>query len=266
MTYRDLTRGLRRLELDSRRPVIAHASLSAFGEVRGGAGVLLGAVLAEAGALLMPTFTFKTMLIPEVGPENNGITYGSGKSTNRMAEFYTADMPADRLMGTIPETLRRLSGAFRSMHPILSFSGINLAAALQAQTLADPFAPVRWLHDRDGWVLLLGVGQTVNTSIHFAEMLAGRKQFIRWGLTPEGVRQCPGFPGCSDGFGALEPDLENMTRRTRIGAALVQAIPLAGLVKAVQARLAQDPLALLCSRMDCERCNAVRRTAVRDTG
>ena len=258
VTFRDLTRGLRQLGLDSRRPVIAHASLAAFGEVRGGAEAVLGAVLSEAGGLLMPTFTFKTMLVPETGPDHNGITYGSGSSLNRMAEFYLADMPADRMMGTLPERLRRLPGAFRSMHPILSFSGINVLAALGAQTLAEPLAPIGALHDQDGMVLLMGVDQTVNTSVHYAEKLAGRKQFIRWGLTPEGVRQCPGFPGCSDGFGALDPALQGITRRAQIGAALVQAIPLVGLVQMVQARLEKDPLALLCHRLDCERCNEVR--------
>jgi aminoglycoside 3-N-acetyltransferase len=258
VTFRDITRGLRQLGLDSRRPVIAHASLAAFGEVRGGAEAVLGAILGEVGGLLMPTFTFKTMLTPETGPDHNGITYGSGSSTNRMAEFYRADMPADRLMGIVPETLRRLPGAFRSMHPILSFSGINVMAALHAQTLAEPLAPIQSLHDQDGWVMLMGVDQSVNTSIHFAERLAGRKQFIRWGLTPEGVRQCPGFPGCSDGFEALNPALEGISRSTRIGAALVQVIPLVGLVKIVKSCLEKDPLALLCSRLDCERCNAAR--------
>jgi aminoglycoside 3-N-acetyltransferase len=259
VTFRELSRGLRQLGLDGRRPVITHASLAAFGQVRGGAEAVLAAILSEAGGLLMPTFTFKTMLIPETGPDHNGITYGSGSSTNRMAEFFLADMPADRMMGILPETLRRLPGASRSMHPILSFAGINVMAALGAQTLAEPLAPVGALHDQDGMVLLIGVDQTVNTSIHYAEKLSGRKQFIRWGLTPEGVRQCPGFPGCSDGFGAIDPALQGITRSAQIGAALVQAIPLVGLVKIVRARLEKDPLALLCHRLDCERCNAVRR-------
>ena len=37
LSYRDLVSGLKQINLDANAPVIAHASLSAFGEVRGGA-------------------------------------------------------------------------------------------------------------------------------------------------------------------------------------------------------------------------------------
>ena len=66
---------------------------------------------------------------------------------------------------------------------------------MAVQTLAEPLAPIGALAQRGGWVLLLGVNQTVNTSLHYAERLAGRPQFTRWALTYEGVRECPQFPG-----------------------------------------------------------------------
>ena len=77
-------------------------------------------------------------------------------------------MPADTLMGVVPETLRRWPEARRSMHPILSFTGIRAEKILGTQTIEDPFAPIRALVELDGWVLLLGVDHTTNTSIHFA--------------------------------------------------------------------------------------------------
>ena len=141
-SFRDFYNGLRKLEIDPSHPVIAHASLSAFGEVHGGAETALGALLGAFHTLVMPAFTYKTMLIPEVGPENNACTYGSGKDTNQMAEFFRPDMPADRLMGILAETLRTRAGAQRSTHPILSFAGINADQILEAQTLVDPLAPV----------------------------------------------------------------------------------------------------------------------------
>jgi aminoglycoside 3-N-acetyltransferase len=110
----------------------------------------------------------------------------------------------------------------------------------------------------EGWVLLLGVDQTVNTSIHYGEILAGRKQFVRWSLTPKGVVACPGFPGCSDGFSALSPHLTDSVRKVEVGEAVIQAIPLEKLVDSVCAMIKDAPLALLCEREDCERCNAVR--------
>jgi len=258
VTFREMVNGLRQLGLDRARPVIAHASLASFGEVRGGAETVLGAIFGLVDALVMPVFTFKTMITPEDGPENNAIQYGSGKDTNQMAEFFKPGMPADRMMGAVAEALRQRSAVRRSSHPILSFAGYRADPAIEAQTMAEPLAPVGVLAEQGGWVLLLGVDHTVNTSIHYAEKLSGRKQFIRWALTPEGVRECPGFPGCSDGFQALAPLVEGITRRAQIGTALVQALPLKEMITIVKNKLAAEPQALLCGRADCERCNAVR--------
>jgi aminoglycoside 3-N-acetyltransferase len=124
--------------------------------------------------------------------------------------------------------------------------------------MTDHLAPLKRLEEAGGWVLLLGVDHTVNTSIHYAEKLAGRRQFIRWALTPKGVMECPGFPGCSAGFQSIAPDVEKYTRQVQVGNAQVQAVPLKMLFKAVVGRIHQDPLALLCQQADCERCNAIR--------
>ena len=153
--------------------------------------------------MLVPTFTYKTMVTPLTGPENNAITYGSGESQNRMAEFFTPRMPADPLMGIIPETFRKHPRARRSSHPIQSFAGMNAGKFLEAQRLDDPLGPLGALEKQDGWVVLLGVDHTVNTSIHYAEKLAGRRQFVRWALTPKGCGGMPGFPGL---FGRLPGD------------------------------------------------------------
>jgi aminoglycoside 3-N-acetyltransferase len=118
------------------------------------------------------------------------------------------------------------------------------------------------LAEGDGWVLLMGVEHTVNTSIHYAEQLAGRKQFIRWALTPKGVIPCHRFPGCSEGFDSVASHLDEMVRKVKLDEAVVQAIPLGSLVDSVCDLLKDDPSALLCSREDCERCNAVRESLV----
>lgn len=257
-SFRDVVGALRGLGIPPGRPVIAHASLSAFGKVYGGAETLLNALLASFGQVMMPTFTYKTLLVPEAGPADNALEYGSGQDLNRMAEFFHVDMPADRLMGAVAEALRRSSLAQRSMHPILSFAGIGVEAALEAQSLAEPLAPIGWLHEAGGWVVLLGVDHTVNTSIHYAERLAGRAGFMRWALTLDGVVECPGFPGCSQGFQTLASDLEGVRRAVGVGSAIIQAVPLADLVKRTLSRLASDPFALLCGSEHCLRCRAVR--------
>jgi aminoglycoside 3-N-acetyltransferase len=253
----DLLKGLRSLRLGA-APVIVHSSLKSFGLVEGGAPTVVQALTTTFKTVIVPTFTYKTMIIPPNGPPNNGITYGSGEDQNRMAEFFTPDMPADPLMGIIPETLRKHPKAQRSSHPIQSFAGLNAGKYLAAQTMTDHLAPLGELEKANGWVVLLGVDHTANTAIHYAEKLARRKQFLRWALTPKGVVECPNFPGCSAGFQAIEPDVQRYTRQVVIGKALVRAVPLKRLFKAVVDRIRADPLALLCQREDCERCNQTR--------
>ena len=261
LTFGDFKTTLSLLELES-RPAIVHASLKSFGVIQGGAETVVQALLASISGLLVPTFTYKTMIIPEVGPPNNGLTYGSYRDLNRMAVPFHPDMPTDPLMGVLPETLRHFPGAKRTAHPILSFVGVSLGVALHAQTILNPFAPIGVLADMDGWVMLLGVNHTVNTSIHYAEKLAGRTQFVRWALTRNRVVECRGFPGCSDGFEAIRPALEPYARRVELGGSFIEAVPLKRLFQEVETRLKEDPLALLCQRDDCERCNATRDMAV----
>lgn len=260
VTYRELVKGFASLNVDRNKPVVAHASLSSFGRVQGGAESVVGALLSSFEGVMMPTFTYKTGIIPEDGPPDNGIVYGSGKDTNRMAEFFHPKLPASRSMGVIAETLRRHPNASRSRHPGLSFAGVGVERALEVQTCDNPLAPIAHLMDEGGWVLLLGVDHTANTSIHYAEKLAGRKQFVRWALTARGIQECPGTPGCSDGFQALAPRLEDIARSVRIGEAEVQAIPLEGLIDQACRWVEEDPLALLCSNPACERCTAVRES------
>jgi aminoglycoside 3-N-acetyltransferase len=260
ISFRDLANAFRAAGLTPERPVIVHTSLSSFGdEIRGGPETVIGALLSASGGVMAPTFTYKAMLTPETGPENNAVTYGVDKDRNRMAEFFTPEMRADSLMGILPEVLRNRPEAVRSSHPLLSFCGIGLDAALSQQTLSSPFAPLHVLAEQDGLVLLLGVDQRVNTSIHAAEALAGRRQFVRWALTPSGVSECPGFPGCSDGFNQAAPFFQSFTRSCRLGEAAIQAIPILQIFETVMELLKKDPFQLLCTRADCERCNAVRR-------
>jgi aminoglycoside 3-N-acetyltransferase len=244
----------------ARRPVIVHASLKAFGHIQGGGDAVVRALVESTGGVIMPTFTYKTMVTPEVGPPGNAIKYGRDLDQNRLAEPYDSDqMPADPLMGMLPEALRHYPAARRTFHPILSFTGVRADRALDTQTLLNPLAPIGALAEQDGWVLLLGVDHTVNTSIHYGERLAGRRQFVRWGLTKERIVECPGFPGDSQGFEAIVPHIERDTHHLQVGRAMIRAIPLTRLFEVVDSMLRKDSLALLCEREDCERCMALRQ-------
>ena len=258
ISFRDLRRALQSLRIERNQPVLIHASLSAFGQLNGGAETVVGALFSQYDTVLAPAFTFKTMIIPENGPEGNAIRYGSGRDRNKMAEFFHPDMPVDRLVGIIAEMVRRRPDAERSMHPILSFGGKSAESLLSLQTLENPLGPVQGLYEQNGWILLIGVDHTVNTSLHYAERMAGRRQFIRWALTGKGVVQCPGFPGCSNGFQAVQPYVEDFTRTTQAGSALIQAVPVPALIDTTVNLIRQVPDFLLCGREDCERCAATR--------
>ncbi len=256
----ELQAALNTLEIPKGVPIIAHASLSSFGYLKGGAEGLVRALVDRCGKVLMPSFTYKTMVTPECGPANNGMTYGQHRDANQMAQIFDPLMGVDRLMGAVPEAMRRHERARRSVHPILSFVGIGADAILDSQTLQEPLKPIRLMLEERGWVMLLGVDHDVNTSIHYAEGLSGRKQFVRWALTVDGVVECSKFPGCSDGFPALAPSLEAITCQVRLGLGRIQAIPLEGLVVAAERKIREDSLALLCDRSYCERCEAVRKS------
>jgi aminoglycoside 3-N-acetyltransferase len=257
--YNELCSAFQALGLQD-TPVIAHASLKPFGYIQGGAETVLRAMLASFAGLIMPTHTYKTKIIPEVGPPNNGIVYGNGIYKNKMAQPFHRGMKTDSMMGVLPETLRCHPSATRTAHPILSFAGVNADFALLPQTLYEPLASIGALAEQDGWVVLINVDHTVNTSIHYAEKLAGRKQFVRWALVDERVVECPNYPGDSMGFQAIEEHIRPDMRRVNIGEAFIEAVPLKRLFEVVQGLIRRDPLALLCDQPDCERCSAVRIT------
>jgi aminoglycoside 3-N-acetyltransferase len=240
------------------KPVIAHASLRPFGYIQNGADAVLQALSESVKGVIMPTFTYRTMITPEIGPPDNGISYGSDEYYNREARPFTMEVPADSMMGTLPETLRNHPDAKRTSHPILSFAGIRAAHFLDTQTLQEPFAPIGALAEEDGWAVLINVDHTVNTSIHYAEKLAGRRTFLRWALLKDRVVECPNFPGDSSGFNAIAKYIQPATRRVDLEEAFIQAVPLKKLFEVVQELIKKDPLALLCHRTDCERCNTVR--------
>lgn len=257
-SFADLKKALGILGLAG-KSVIAHASLKKFDYIQGGPGTLIHVMRDEFGSLVMPTFTYKTMVTPGVGPPNNGITYGSGRDRNKMAEPFHPAMPPDKMMGLLPMTLLGQKDARRTSHPILSFGGIRADDILLTQTLFDPLAPIRALAERDGWVILINVDHTVNTSIHYGEKLAGRRQFVRWAVMRGRIAECPGYPGDSSGFNAIEEHILPHTRHVDLdGGAFIQAVPLKRLIDVTVEVIKKNPLALLCQRTDCERCNAVR--------
>ena len=261
ITVRDLLHGFEALSLRG-QPVIAHGSFKSLGAVQGGPNAVVNTLVASTGALMMPSFTYETMVFPPTGPDRNGLDYRAEHDLHSFDEsapiYFKRDLPVDKEIGILPEMLRRHRQARRSLHPILSFTGVNVEFALERQSMESPLEPIGALAEQNGWVLLIGVDQRVNTSIHYAERLAGRPQFLRWAATSRRVVECPGFPGDSGGFQQIASQVRHRVNSVVIGDARVDAIPLQALLEAVQKVIKEDPLALLCQRDSCGRCNAVR--------
>ena len=260
LTYSELVDELHDLGLtpDLRANVVAHASLEAFGPVQGGAQGLVGAVMACVETLVVPAFTYQTMVVPEYGPPDNGIEYGQAAERNAMAEFFRPDLPVHADLGPVPEALRADDDTLRSIHPVLSFvaQGAYVQEVLSAQSIENPFGPIEWLEANDGYVLLMGLDHRANFSLHLAEQRAGRRGFVRWALTLDDIEELPNFPGCSDGFNAITPHLSDIARGRVIGLTTVQLIPLREMLARAEALVREDPAALLCQRATCQRCRA----------
>lgn len=258
--YREIVNALKRMGLMPQTALLAHVAPDLSQQVKGGARTILGAILAAVDNAMLPAFTFNTMVIPESGPEDNAIIYGSGRESNLNAEIFTLDLPADPLFQPMADTFLKYPQAQRSNHPLLSFIGLGLKDILESQTAADPYGPIRSLMELDGWVLLMGVDQASNFSIHYAEFLTGRKQFTRWALTPDGVAECLHFPGCLDGFNKLQYHLEECKHEAILSDCVCHAYPLTEVIDITTRLLRKDPYALLCSNLNCERCNTVRKS------
>jgi aminoglycoside 3-N-acetyltransferase len=257
--YRDILLALRRLGVDGEARVLAIGPAAEPEILRGGVAALAAALADSCRTVITPAFTYQTMVYPADGPADNAVDYPAASAASVEADFFRTSLPVSPLAGPLAESIRRSSGAARSSHPILSFTGWNAQDFLETQTLADPFAPIDGLAKAGGDVLLLGADPAANVALHLAEQRAGRKQFVRWALTPKGVVECPVFPGCARGFGAIESMLAGVAHLEALGSFVIQRIPLRDLLHLAVAWIRQDPQALLCANSECPFCGAVRR-------
>lgn len=177
-TVSSLTAELRDLGVQAGDVLLVHASLSALGWVCGGAQAVVDAlqdVLTESGTLVMPTHT--TQYSDPAGWSNPPVPDAWVDPIRESMPPFRPDVTPTRGMGAIAECFRSYPEVVRSRHPEVSFAAWGSAAEAVAGDHGYDYSlgeesPLARVYERDGRVLLLGVGHEVNTSLHLAETRA----------------------------------------------------------------------------------------------
>ncbi len=159
----ELTKQFKNTGLKSGDSLLLHSSLRSFGYVGGGAHTVVGSLLdtiGEEGTLIVPALTGKredSVFSPPVFDVLN-------------TKCWT---------GIIPETVRNMEGARRSLHPTHSAAAIGCRKEYvtlgheKSRSPCDESSPYYKNSVIRGYIMLAGVDQESNTSIHSCEEIAG---------------------------------------------------------------------------------------------
>lgn len=259
VTRDDLDAAIEQLGLGG-RAVCVHSSLRSFGRVDGGADAVIDAVLGAGCTLLVPTHSWGFATSHERGmrPSRNGWDYAMNVAPPAFSGVFSVDSTAiDRNMGAIPRAVLQRPGHQRGNHPLASFSAIGPLASelVGGQRGDDVHAPLRELAARDGAVVLMGVGLTRTTLLHWAEQVAGREQFRRWARDEAGHTVMVQSGGCSEGFDRLASTLAPVETDLLVGSSAWRSFPAADVVTLAAAAIRADPDVTHCNVRTCARCN-----------
>lgn len=175
VTVESLQAEFKALGIEKGMVLLVHSSLSTIGWVCGGAVAVILAlqeVLGETGTLVMPTHS--TDLSDPSQWKNPPVPESWWQCIRETMPAYDPDLTPTRSMGKIVETFRKEKGVLRSTHPLHSFCAYGPQAPYITDNHALAFgfgenSPLARIYDLHGFVLLLGVEHSSNTSIHLAE-------------------------------------------------------------------------------------------------
>lgn len=263
ITKQQLTAAIRKLGLSGQN-VCIHSSLRSFGDrLEKGPATVAEAFLGEGCTILVPSFSYEyqTAPDPQYMPERNAYPYEGAPELEENGVYQADTAPVSKDMGAFPAYLVTREDSMRGGNPLNSFAaaGKNAAALVGGQSAKDVYAPFRELCRTDGFVLLLGVGLTRCTAIHYAEQQAGRELFVRWAKAPGGKTIPVQTGSCSEGFEAFAPVLAPAVRTVQVGESRWQVIRARELVRLCADAIRKNPGITHCGDPDCGRCNdAVR--------
>lgn len=245
------------------RPVMLHTSLRSFGTaIDGGADTLLDALLKRGCTVIVPAFTesqFGLTAPATMRPARNGLDYTALPSGTALPEepAYSVDCGLiNPHLGVLPAVLIGRVGAVRGRHPLNSFAAVGPQAAelIDAQSPDDVYGPIRELADRNGAILLVGVGLNRMTALHLAEQRSGRRLFRRWARDEDSEVRLVEVGSCSEGFPQLEPVLSPFARTVIVGASRWRAYSAQQVLAAATATIAADQDITRCPDTGCVPC------------
>jgi len=245
----DLVADLREAGIEAGDVVVVHSALSRVGWILGGPHEMVRA-LTEAvgprGTIVMPTFSFN------------------------LASWHLPPFDPWRTMsrvGVLTEAFRVAPDVHRTHHPTHS---VAARGRLAQDIVAGPIgyeplgigSPLDRVRHADGKILLMGVGNNRNSTVHLAASLAGMpcltipfidgaREESAWYIDARGatarhlaIRE---VPGSSEGFDALDAILpeRGVAREATIGDAPAWIMGSRELCDVVVELLGEDPLYLL---------------------
>jgi aminoglycoside N3'-acetyltransferase len=250
LSQQELEMQLRSLGVRPGMVLIVHTAFSAIKPVQGGPLSLIGAlqsVLGENGTLVMPSFA-----------DNDDHPFDPRSST--CGE-----------MGIVAETFWRLPKVSRSDSPHAFAAWGSSAKRITApHPLEIPHgldSPVGRVYEMNGHILLLGVGQDANTSVHLAENLAPvpyRRQCSspvwKGGLIDRVYYHEPDH--CCQNFALVDRWLADVGKIVsgQVGHGIARLMNSQGLVTEVLKKLRREPLVFLHPLGVCEECDDARRS------
>lgn len=243
VTKEDIKKGLIDLGLKGGDLVLVHSALASLGKVEGGADTVIDAlleVLGPKGTLMMPTLS-------------GGI-------------FKREESPSG--VGIITETFRKRPDVSRSLHPTHSVAAKGflaekmLADHEKSDTASGVDTPFGRNATNGGYILLLGVDQDRNTTLHTVEEYADAP----WLSDRSGqyyddngeihTIHMKKFPGPHRDFIGVDRILREtgVEKIGKVGNAVCRLIKAKEMIQTALAAFEKDPALVLCDNPNCGDC------------